>query len=144
MFKESDIFTDFLKSQSLKMTDQRRKILDIFLKVHRHMSVDDLYALVRKSDPAIGHATVFRTLKLLREAGLAKEMDAGDKVRYEHNYGREHHDHLVCIRCSKFIEVTDERMEGLQDALCRKKGFLPQWHKMEIFGVCRECRGRAR
>jgi len=65
-------------------------------------------------------------------------VDFGDRiVRYEHKYGHRHHDHLVCVECGSFIEVFDERIEELQDKLCRNKGFLPHRHKMEIYGVCR-------
>ncbi len=135
------IFIDYLRGRNLKLTDQRQEILSIFLKTERHVSVEDMYDIVRKKDSAIGHATVFRTLKLLRDAGIAKEVDFGDRiVRYEHKYGHRHHDHLVCVECGSFIEVFDERIEELQDKLCRNKGFLPHRHKMEIYGVCRNCR----
>jgi len=141
MSKELNIFIDFLRKKDLKLTDQRKKILDIFLKIDRHLSVEDLYDIVKKKDPDIGQATVFRTLKLLREADIAKEVDLGDKkVRYEHKYGHQHHDHLVCVKCGRFIEAVDLKIEKLQEKLCKKFGFLPQRHKMEIFGVCRQCR----
>ena len=141
MSKELNIFIDFLKKKDLKLTDQRNKILDIFLKIDGHLSAEDLYDIVKKKDPGIGQATVFRTLKLLREADIAKEVDLGDKkVRYEHKYGHQHHDHLVCVKCGRFIEAVDSKIEELQEKLCKRFGFLPQRHKMEIFGVCRQCR----
>lgn len=141
MSKETDVLVDFLTKKRLKLTSQRREILDAFLKSERHLSVEDLYNIIRRKNPSIGQATVFRTLKLLRDAGIAKEVDLGDKrVRYEHKYGHKHHDHLICVRCGKFIEVVDEDIEKLQDELCRKIGFTAQRHKMEIFGVCRQCK----
>ncbi len=140
MSKELGIFIDYLRKKDLKLTDQRKEILNVFLKTERHLSVEDLYNIAKRKDPSIGQATVFRTLKLLQEADIAKEVDLGDgKVRYEHKYGHEHHDHLICVKCGRFIEAVDPKIERLQDGLCKKHGFLPQRHKMEIFGICNRC-----
>lgn len=145
MAKEHDIFTTFLKSKNLKLTSQREEILNYFLKVDRHLSVEDLYSIVRKKDPNIGQATVFRTLKLLGEAGLAGEVRLGDKrVRYEHKYGHQHHDHLICMKCGKLIEAMEPEIEKLQERLCKKFGFAPEKHKMEIFGTCKNCTPKKR
>jgi len=144
MNKELGIFIDFLQSKHLKLTSQREEILNYFLKTDRHLTVEDLYDVVKKKDPNIGQATVFRTLKLLREAGLANEVDFGDKkVRYEHKYGREHHGHLICLNCGESIEIIYPEIEKLQNALCRKFKFSPQRHKMEIFGICKDCGTKA-
>lgn len=141
MSKELGMFIDYLKKKDLKLTDQRKIILDVFLKTDRHLSVEDLYSIAKKKDQSIGQATVFRTLKLLCGADIAKEVNLGDgKTRYEHKYGHEHHDHLICTRCGRFIEAMDPRIEKLQDHLCKKHGFMPQRHKMQIFGVCKRCR----
>lgn len=140
MRKEFKIFGDFLKHKNLKFTSQRAVILRCFLSTHRHLSVEDLYSMVKKNNTDIGQATVFRTLKLLVESGLACEVHLGDKrVRYEHKFGHSHHDHLVCIQCGKFIEVVEPRIEKLQDSLCKKFGFSLQKHKLDIYGVCKEC-----
>ena len=141
MTKEINIFVNYLKSRGLKLTGQRQEILNTFLRTDRHLSVEDLYNIVKRKDRNIGQATVFRTLKLLCEADIAKEVDLGDKrVRYEHKYGHKHHDHLVCVKCGRFIEVVDLKIERLQEGLCKRFGFLPMYHKMEIFGACRKCR----
>ena len=141
MTKEISVFIDFLKKKNLKLTDQRREILKIFLGTNRHLSVENLYNIVKKKDPSIGQATVFRTLKLLCEADIAKEVDFGDKkIRYEHKYGHKHHDHFICVECGIFIEAMDPKIERLQEELCKKIGFLAQRHKMEIFGICKNCR----
>ncbi|MBU1006031.1 MAG: transcriptional repressor [Candidatus Omnitrophica bacterium] len=141
MSKELEIFIGYLKKKGLKLTVQRKIMLDVFLKTERHLSVEGLYNIAKKKDKSIGQATVFRTLKVLQDAGIAKEVDIGDgKKRYERQYGREHHDHLICVKCGVFIEAVDPRIEKLQDELCRKHGFKPQRHKMEIFGVCKKCR----
>lgn len=145
MPEEIDIFISFLKRKKLRLTDQREEILRAFLKINKHLSVEDLYEILKKKNSHIGQATVFRTLKLLCLAGIVNEVDLGDKrVRYEHKYGHQHHDHLVCIKCGRFIEAFDSNIEKLQKNLCRKFGFLPQKHRMEIFGICKQCRSKNR
>jgi Fur family ferric uptake transcriptional regulator len=145
MQKELEVFINYLKEKSLKLTDQRRLILEIFLGTDRHFTVEELYHLSKKKDPTLGQATVFRTLRLLCAAGIAGEVNFGDKkVRYEHRYGHQHHDHLVCVSCGRFIEAVDSRIEKLQEGLCKKFGFLPQRHKMEIFGICSRCQAKAK
>jgi Fur family ferric uptake transcriptional regulator len=135
------IFIDFLKKKGLKLTRQREKILNAFLIARRHLSVEELYDIVKKKDPNIGQATVFRTLKLLCEADIAKEVELGGKIlRYELKYGHQHHDHLVCIKCGESIEALDPEIEKLQNRLCKKFRFLPKRHRLEIFGICRRCR----
>ncbi len=139
--KEMSLFIDHLRKKGFKLTEQRQEILAVFLKTDRHLSVEDLYDIIKKKDPNIGQATVFRTLKLLCEAGIAREADLDDKkIRYEHKYGHQHHDHLVCVECGRFFEAVDPEIEKLQNELCKRFGFLPQRHKMEIFGVCKKCR----
>jgi len=141
MTKESKIFIDFLKGKNLKLTHQREQILQIFLHTNRHLSVEDLYDIVKKKDSRIGQATVFRTMKLLREANIAKEVNLGDKkIRYEQKFGHSHHDHLVCVKCGRFIEAMEPKIEKLQNDLCRKFEFIPKDHKMEIFGICKQCK----
>lgn len=141
MGKATQIFTDFLKKKDLKLTRQRQEILKIFLKTDKHLSVEDLYHIVKKKDTSIGMATVFRTLKLLCESDIAKEVDLGDKrVRYEPKFGHEHHDHLICTKCGKFIEAMDPEIERLQEKLCKKFSFTAHRHRMEIFGLCKKCR----
>lgn len=140
MLKEKDVFIGFLNNKGLKFTSQRKLILDAFLKNEEHPSVDDLFSQVRKEDKTIGYATVHRTLKLIEEAGLAREVGFDDKrKRFEHLFGHKHHDHLVCIECGKTIEVFDPKIEKLQENMAAKHGFTLSNHKMEIFGICGEC-----
>lgn len=141
MRKETELFRNGLKKNNLKVTSQRLKILEVFLKTESHISCDDLYRIIRKDNPAIGYATVYRTLKLIQESGLAREVDLGDRVfRLEHEYGHSHHDHLICLKCGKLIEVFDREIESLQERLARKQKFFPLRHKMEIFGYCESCK----
>jgi Fur family ferric uptake transcriptional regulator len=138
-------FEQFLEERGLRMTPQRSLIVDVFLKTERHVSSEDLYSLVKRKDRAVGQATVYRTLKLLSESGIAREVDFGEGLtRYEHEYGHEHHDHLICERCRKSIEVVDPRIEELQEKLARDHGFVMTSHKLDIFGLCAKCRAKGK
>ncbi len=140
MKEERTIFADYLAKSDLRLTRQRETILNKFLKIERHLSAEELYDTVKKTSPGIGQASVFRTLKLLCGAGIAREVILGGGCRrYEHKYKHEHHDHLVCIQCGQIIEAVDHKIEKLQKSLCRKSGFIPLSHKMEIYGVCKKC-----
>ena len=134
------VYADFIASQRLKMTPQRRQILEVFLKAKGHMSSEELYQRVKKSFAGIGQATVYRTLKLLAGSGLAKEVDFGDGVtRWEQQHGHAHHDHLICQRCGKNVEVVDEAIEKLQEEVAAKNGFTLTGHSMYLYGICGDC-----
>lgn len=140
---EQDIFSQYLSRKGLRATPQRALILDEFLKHEQHVSAEELYDMVKQRDSTIGQATVYRVLKLLCEAGLAREIDFGDgTLRYEHLYGHEHHDHLVCTGCSKIIEVVDPAIELLQKALAERYGFRLSDHELYLYGTCAECQGK--
>ena len=139
--EELKIFEDFVVNKGLRHSEQRRVVLMTFLQTEKHLTPDELYELVRRSIPTIGYATIYRTLRLLCESGLARELKLEDgSVRYEHLYGHEHHDHLICVRCGRFTEVLDPGIEKLQGELARREGFILQGHKLLMYGICRECR----
>ena len=139
--EEQKIFDDFVKSRGLKQSDQRREIFRTFLKTEKHLTADELYRLVKRRNPTIGFATIYRTLKLLCECGLSRELKLENgSVRYEHLYGHEYHDHLICVKCGKVIEVMDPGIEKLQERLAQKEGFTLQSHKLLIYGICKKCR----
>jgi len=133
--------TDYLAGQGLKSTQQRDKILRVFMVAGRHLSAEELHGLVKKSYPGIGYATVYRTLKLLARAGMAEERRFEDGfTRYEYNAAQGHHDHLICTQCGAIIEFENTQIEELQQDVARKNKFLVQNHKLELYGLCEECR----
>jgi len=135
-------FEKFVDSKGLRSTRQRDIILDIFLSTHQHVSVEELYLKVKASQPGIGHTTVYRTLKLLAEAGLAREILLHDgQTRYEHLLAGEHHDHLICTACNAIIEFENETIEQLQSEIAARHGFHIRSHKLELYGICANCRG---
>ncbi len=136
-------FSEYLKEKGLRITPQRLKILDAFLRTEDHVSMEELFLLVRKTDSSVGQVTVYRTLKLLCEAGIASAVNFEEGlVRYEPR-DLHHHDHLVCERCGKKIEFINEAIEELQNVVCRDHDFLPTAHHMVLYGVCSECRTKA-
>jgi Fur family transcriptional regulator, ferric uptake regulator len=131
----------YMQKMGLRSTAQRRLVTEVFFHSDGHLSIEDLLARVRRRDPKVGYATVYRTLKLLKESGLAYERHFGDGVsRYEVAYQNEHHDHLICMKCGRIVEFEDERIESLQEDLARRHGFELKRHKHELYGVCTECR----
>jgi Fur family ferric uptake transcriptional regulator len=115
--------------------------LNIFLNTDKHLTAAQLYRIVQKKYPALGYATIYRTLKLFCECGLCRELRFEDgTTRYEHLYGHQHHDHLICTKCGRFVEVVDSEIEKLQERLIRQHGFYPQRHKMELYGICKRCK----
>ena len=141
MTEEKEVLLKHLQRKGLKRTAQRDLILDIFLRTEEHLSSEDLYRLVQKEDPTIGQTTVYRTLKLLSEAGLAREVRFGDnRTHYEHNYKHQHHDHMICSECGRIIEFFSAQLEGIQDAMAAKHKFQITQHLLRIIGICAECR----
>ncbi len=135
------VFSEYIAGKRLKMTPQRRRILEIFLEADGHLTAEDLYRKIRDASEAIGQATVYRTMKLLAESGLAKGVEFGDgAVRYELKYGQDHHDHLLCERCGKNVEVVDPDIERLQEKVAALHGFVLTGHKMYLYGLCADCR----
>ena len=139
------IFSQYLKSKGLLHTRQRDRILDIFLKTEAHPTINDLYDIVRKKNPKIGIATVYRAMTVICNAGLARQVDFGDgQRRFEHKYEHRHHDHLVCLKCGRVIEVMSPKIEAIQDRLAKKHNFTPIRHRMQIFGTCSKCKQKSK
>jgi Fur family transcriptional regulator, ferric uptake regulator len=134
------ILDRYMADRGLKSTRQRTLIIDIFFGMHGHLSVEEVWARVRQDDARVSVATVYRTMKLLSESGLAHARNFGDgQTRYEPALGREHHDHLICTRCGTIIEFENDQIERMQDAVARRHGFKVTSHKMELYGLCKSC-----
>jgi Fur family transcriptional regulator, ferric uptake regulator len=135
------ILHQHLKKVGLKQTAQRDTILRTFLETREHLSTDELHRLVKKKDPKIGYTTVYRTLKLLAECGLASEVAFHDGIaRYEHQYNRRSHHHMVCTDCGSSVEFFSNEVERLEKDIGRKYHYLTTRHTFQIYGVCEDCR----
>lgn len=141
MRETEGVFIDYLKKKGLRYTGQRRHILSLFLRTERHVTTEEFYRIVRENYKDIGFSTVFRTMRHICESGIGREIDLGDGIkRFEHKLGHEHHDHLICIKCGRFIEVLDPEIEKLQEKIAAKHNFQMIRHKMELFGYCNKCK----
>ena len=140
MLSKEDVFKEYLTSRKLKFTAERQAILDRVFENHKHFEADELLVDLRLNDMKISKATIYRTLALLVKSGLLREVIFGERhAHYEHVYGHEHHDHLVCNNCGKIIEFTEHRIEKLQDEVCRKNKFKVDSHRLQIQGLCEDC-----
>src|SRR5262249_23407091 len=141
MTEEQEVFLKHIQKKGLKRTTQRDLILDVFLRTEGHLSGEDLYHLVKAQDPTVGQTTIYRTLRLLTDAGLAREVRFGDgRAHYEHNYKHQHHDHMICKECGKIIEFYSPELEAIQEAMAAKHRFELTEHLLRMIGICADCR----
>ena len=141
----ADTLSTYLSGQGLKLTQQRKAILKVLSEAGCHLSVEELFLRVKKETPGIGYATVYRTVRLLADAGLAHERRfEGGLSRYEHAPGGRHHDHLICTVCGTILEFENEQIEKLQQAVADRHRFQVTNHKLELYGICAACRKRRR
>jgi Fur family ferric uptake transcriptional regulator len=147
--KDANYINDFYKifrSKGLKLTEQRRVILEEFLRQKGHMNTDEFYRSVKKRMKTVGYATVYRTLKLLKDSGFAREIDVGDGAkRFESKiFDSKHHDHIYCISCGKIEEFSEEQIEKLQEKIAKKMGYRIINHTLQLFGYCEKCSGKVK
>lgn len=138
-----DRWRAYIQDRRLNTTAQREAIVEQFLKTKEHVSIDELLGKVRKRHPKVGYATVYRTLKLLVDSGLAVERQFGDgQARYE--VVGDHHDHLICLKCGLILEFEDEEIERLQERIAQRLGgFTVLRHRHELYGLCPKAAGEA-
>ena len=134
-------FDAFLRRRSLKLTAQRRTILERAFATHEHFSAEQLYRwLASESKAKVSRATVYRTLALLQEGEFIAALDVGrGELLYEHVLGHRHHDHMICLACGKIEEFHDGRIETLQHGICADRGFELVSHTHRLLGYCRSC-----
>ena len=131
---------DYVSLHNLRWTSQRQIIAKILFGSKQHLTTEELFRKAKAKDPAIGYATVSRTLHLLTDAGFCDRIDFSDgSMRYEVCVGRTHHDHLICTQCRTFIEVFSPKLEKIQVDLVGQHGFEESYHKLQIFGLCKKC-----
>jgi Fur family ferric uptake transcriptional regulator len=136
-------FNRYLAERSLRHSERREQVVRVFFASAGHVGIEELFRRVQRINPKIGIATVYRTLNLLVDSGLAyrRNFDTG-AVTYERP-SEHHHDHLICSQCHQVVEFHNEKVEGLQDEIAQKHGFLLHSHKMELYGTCGNCRQKS-
>ena len=140
LISEDQKFEEFLKLKELKYTSERKLILKAIFSFHKHFDVEELFEKLRKQGDNVSRATIYRTIPLLIQSGLITEtLHCQDKTSYENIFNKKHHDHLVCINCGKIIEFYNEKIEKLQEEVCREHNFVPIEHRLGIKGYCKNC-----
>ncbi len=131
----------YLETKQLKQTKQRQTVIEVFLESQNHVDAEGLLDNIKSKGFNIGLATVYRTLNLLREAGIVEQRSFADgRTLYEIAHPDEHHDHLVCLKCGKVVEFENEQIERLQEEIAESHGFTLISHRLDLFGHCGNCR----
>jgi Fur family ferric uptake transcriptional regulator len=142
---ESSILKHFIKSQGLRQSSQRDRVVETFLSLKGHTSAEELLSKVRKKDKRVGLTTVYRTMKLLTRCDLAVERKFNrQESTFEPALLGQHHDHLICLGCGRIMEFENKTIETLQEAVARKHAFFISHHVLELYGYCLECSKKIR
>jgi len=138
--QEKEQFKVLFKQENVDQFEDRFKILEVFLQTERHITVEELFDLLAESGQRAEPDFIRETLKLMCQFGFAQKnrFDNG-VVRYEHRHLGQHHDHMVCTKCGNISEFKDDRIETLQMTIASDLGFHMLQHRMEIYGLCKQC-----
>lgn len=135
---------EFLAGKGLRKTSQRDAIIEAAFSTTEHYTAEDLLTMSRKLEPSVSRATVYRTLPLLVESGLLREMDFGKDYKfYDPNYiDHPSHNHLICVDCSKIVEFEDRNIETLENCITKRLGFSPANKIVRIEATCDELKAK--
>jgi Fur family transcriptional regulator, ferric uptake regulator len=137
---ERSLFKHFIKNQGLRQSSRRDQVVEAFFNLKGHTTVEELLTQVRKKDKRVGLTTIYRTLKLLTQCGLAIERKFDRQVAtFEPAQLGQHHDHLICLECGKILEFENKSIETLQEEVAKEHAFLITRHILELYGTCLDC-----
>ncbi len=134
-----------MNTKNIKITKKRQAILDVLKATDEHLTAENIYFILKRKNIKIGLATIYRTLDLFYQNGIVNKINIGDgTIRYEYVDKKSvHHHHLVCIKCGRVMEYTDEEepkfLEGLAERIKDKYGFTVLSHEIYLYGVCKDC-----
>jgi Fur family transcriptional regulator, ferric uptake regulator len=133
-------FMEFLVRKNLRITAQRQAIIDTVFNTDKHFTAEQLLEWSRTRDKSVSRATVYRTLPLLTESGLVREMDFGKDYKfYDPNYAdHPNHNHIICQDCERIVEFESDKIAKLEDEISHKLGFSVKSQRLEITGTCEE------
>ena len=144
--KAAEVFRTFLKHGKNRITPERFEVLDAALEYKGHFGADDLYIQLKNLESNVSRATVYNTLELLAQCDLLSKRNFGDNLnRFESNYKRQTHDHLICVDCGKIVEFSDDRLNKIPQEVSAKLGFELDSYSFNIFARCKnqkECKNR--
>jgi Fur family ferric uptake transcriptional regulator len=139
--RAESIFRDYLRGRGLKYTPERKAVLREVLTNNEHFEAEQLLITLLQGGERIAKATIYRTLPLLVDCGIIQQVQFGDNVaRYEHTFGQQPHDHMVCRQCRRIIEFDSSEVTRLRAKIADRHGFAAQSHRFQISGVCAACR----
>ena len=143
MKRQEVAFRNFLKTRDLRFTPERQIILQAIVTIDGHFDVESLFYWIKNNNKHTSRATIYRAIPLFIESGIIKEsLRCHDRIHYESSFNNDHHDHLICIKCGAIIEFKDEKIEELQERVCKKYNFKPKEHKLGIRGFCSKCQNK--
>ena len=133
-------FMAFLEEKNLRITTQRRAIVDTVFGTDQHFTAEQLLEWARQRDESVSRATVYRTLPLLTESGLVHEMDFGKDYKiYDPNYAdHPNHNHIICDDCDKIVEFESDKLDELENEISHKLGFSVKSQQLRINASCEE------
>ena len=134
-------FRQYLREHHQPITKQRDLVAQIVFLAEDHLSVEGIRRELKQRSERVGMATVYRTLDLLVESGLVRSHEFGEGFRrYEAIAGQSDHEHLICEQCGRVVEFQNDRLERMLPIIADEHAFQHRRHRVEIYGVCRDCR----
>jgi Fur family transcriptional regulator, ferric uptake regulator len=145
-------FLEFLAKKNLRITSQRQAIIDTVFSTEEHFTAEQLLEWSQQKDKSVSRATVYRTLPLLTESGLVREMDFGKDYKfYDPNYASNpNHNHIICQDCEKIVEFESDKIAKIENEISHQLGFSIKAQRLQITGTCDElkklgaCKNKAR
>ena len=133
-------FRSLIEGDAIGDIERRLNVIDVFLGTEEHVTLEELMKLLRENGYEYDPDFVRQCMNRWVDLGFAqKEHFDGQPPRYEHRHLGKHHDHLICTKCGKIVEFSNDDMERLQTSIAARAGFHILQHKMEIYGLCSEC-----
>jgi Fur family transcriptional regulator, ferric uptake regulator len=131
-------FLDFLEQKNLRITAQRQAIIETVFSTDQHFTADQLLEWSRQRDKSVSRATVYRTLPLLTESGLVREMDFGKDYKfYDPNYAdHPNHNHIICQDCERIVEFESDKIDKIEDEITHRLGFSVKTQRLQITATC--------
>lgn len=134
----TEIFRNFLKKGQNRITPERFEVLEAALDYEGHFGADDLYIVMKNQNSRVSRATVYKTLELLVHCNLLGKRNFGDNLnRYESNFKKQVHDHLICMDCGRIVEFVDSHIKNLPESICSDLGFKIESYSFNIFARCK-------
>ena len=138
--QEKEQFKRLFEQENIDHLDERMTVVETFLQTEQHISEQELDEIIKKKNLSLNHALIADTLDLMCRYGFAHKHQFDNGVlRYEHRHIGQHHDHMICTKCNQIIEFQNNQIENLQLQVAAQHGFHMLQHKMEIYGICKNC-----